>query len=111
MSNLKPSRLYAVEDLFRVNNGEWIRTAGMLKKEENGKVFMLGIHDGRVEVNLTENLIEIHPGANYLVIGEYNELCVYARIIREISFKKYSLAYYLGKMPDFLKVDNENLDL
>lgn len=111
MSNFRTSRLYAVEDLFRVNNGEWIRTAGMLKKEENGKIFLLGVHDGRVEVNFTENLIEIQPGANYLIIGEYNDFCVFARIVREISFKKYTLAYYLGKMPDFLKVDNENLGL
>lgn len=106
MNNFKPSRIYAVEDLFRVPNGQCIRTAGLLKKDECGKIFIHGVHNGRVQVNFTENIIDFDPGATYLVIGEFNDSCVYARIIREISFKKYSLTYYLGKMPEFVSFNN-----
>lgn len=107
MNSLKPSRIYAVEDLFRVPNGECVRTAGLLKRDEFGKVFIHGVHNGRVQVNFTENIVDFDPGATYLIIGEFSDSCIFARIIKEISFKKYSLTYYLGKMPEFVSFKSD----
>ncbi|OMJ71760.1 hypothetical protein SteCoe_29931 [Stentor coeruleus] len=103
-STVNTGILTPVEKLSISPDGTSVRVLGLIEKYPNGLIYILGISGGKQELNMNDNHINLINMGTYMIIGEMlrNKLCV--RIIKEVTFKKYSLDYYLKVMPGLLHI-------
>lgn len=104
-SEIQSGKLTRIENISEVSEGSSIRCVGVLRQNIMNEIILTGTNQDELRLDTESSVIQLKFGYPYLVIGELHNGILHTRICREISFKKFSLDYYLKVLPGCLSTN------